>query len=168
MINRILRDGGLVPPSLRGSSIDNITNHLNLSGTIQESNVRLSVIDDGNQLIHGVTDEAVREELCRLARQNNPQLQIRSRRVCDIVAYNPTTNSYILAESKGGDMESAVLQLQSTNTLLQQANPGAQIGEFRIYTSDSNYVRLNNMDIDNDALAGYRVDRNGYLFYYDT
>jgi RHS repeat-associated protein len=83
-------------------------------------------------------------------------------KTADFVGYNSGNGRWLIAESKGSDIDMAIKQLQNTmNGLLNKT--GFQPGDIdlRVYTNTSNYQRLFNSP---GGLGGYLV-RDGFLGY---
>jgi hypothetical protein len=133
-----------------GAPIDN-------GGGRQEQNVRSQLITSGySHAPYGDTDAEIRSNL-----------GIKGK-VADNVRFNPETNQWIVAESKGDDILKAVQQLQNTHDGLIKQSPQA-IGnvEVKVYTHRDRYNELKNPEVPETTRQGYLLDEDGYLKYFD-
>lgn len=86
-------------------------------------------------------------------------------KIADILGTNKVTGRWLVAESKGNRMDTAVNQLRVTVDGLLNKHPsaGGQI-DLRIYTNELQWNRIIN---DPRGLGGYKLDPNGFLGYFD-
>ncbi|MFZ1707913.1 MAG: hypothetical protein WAW20_04885 [Anaerolineae bacterium] len=118
-------------------------------GPKQEQIVRQSLTRDYRQ-DYGVSDAEIRQSLGIQGK------------VADFVGYNSQQGRWLIAESKGSDIDGAVSQLSNTmNGVLQRTGVAASAVELRIYMSASQYQRLLA-----DNIGGWRV-QDGYLGWLD-
>jgi len=122
----------------------------NNHGYDQEQRVRDALTEEGYTQPYGVDDQEVAKNL-----------GIKGK-VADFVGYNDEIDSWLIAESKGGNIDHAIKQLENTNAGLTNTR-GVGSTEFRIYTNADQYPKLQGPQ----GLAGYRVDSNGYLGWID-
>lgn len=136
------------PPSEGGSQ----------QGQAQESRVREMLRKEGYEQPLGESDTAIRQNLGLKANES---------KVADFVGHNPANDRWLVAESKGGNMESAMGQLRNTARNLWQRNSSATPGntDFRIYTSSEQYQKLQ-LSSQINKMGGYEL-REGYLGYYN-
>jgi RHS repeat-associated protein len=118
-------------------------------GSKQEQIVRQSLANDYQQ-VYGASDAEIRQGLGIQGK------------VADFVGYNSQQGRWLIAESKGSDIDGAVSQLGNTmNGVLQRTGAAANTVELRIYMSTSQYQRLLS-----DNIGGWRV-QDGYLGWLD-
>lgn len=113
------------------------------SGEHQEISVRSQLEREGYEQPYGKTDAEIRANL-----------KIEGK-AADVVGYNPKTGRWLVAESKGGDIDSAFKQVKNTFEFLQRKNPQLDLKQIdlRIYTSSKHFARLSEADI-----AGWRIN----------
>ncbi|MDQ5825227.1 MAG: hypothetical protein M3441_13625 [Chloroflexota bacterium] len=100
-------------------------------GEEQEQRMRRLLVDQGYEQPYGTTDAEIRQNL-----------QI-SGHCADFVGYNPQTDRWLIAESKGSDLWSAEVQLANTLVALLALRPLDHLKlELQIYTNPSQYSRL--------------------------
>jgi hypothetical protein len=112
----------------------------------QEARMRRWLVSQGYQQSYGTTDAEIRRRLGI------------SGKCADFVGYHPQQGNWLIAESKGGDIEAAYLQI--TNTLQGLlARESAAVGntKLQIFISAQQYERLSL-----HGLSGYFV-RDGFL-----
>jgi phage-related protein len=119
-------------------------------GHPQEAQVR-SHVSTTHEQPFGVTDDEVRRGLGITGKS------------ADIVAHNPTTGRWLIAESKGSDVGHAIHQFENTLPGLLNQVPGAHGHvDLAIYTSQAQYARFTSPE----GLGGYFV-RDGMLGHAD-
>ena len=125
-------------------------------GQAQESRVREALHKEGYEQPLGNSDTAIRQTL---------GLKTNQGRVADFVGRHLSSRRWLVAESKGVDIESAVGQIRNTAQLLWRRGLGADMSntELRLYTTPQQYNRLL---VSVDKQIGYGV-RDGYLGYTD-
>ncbi len=118
------------------------------SGERQELSVRGQIEREGYEQPYGKTDNEIRANL-----------KIEGK-TADVVGYNRQTDRWLVAESKGGDIDSAYNQLKNTVKFLTRNNPQIEVGriDLRIYTNAQQYARLSEADI-----AGWRISSQSQL-----
>jgi hypothetical protein len=93
--------------------------------------MRRLLTDEGYEQPYGTTDEGIRHNL----QVSGP--------CADFIGYNPQTDRWLIAESKGSDLWSAEIQIANTlRALLERESEARQKMEVRIYTNLSQYGRL--------------------------
>jgi hypothetical protein len=120
-------------------------------GMAQEERVRDALTQQGYRQPFGTTDQEVAKNL-----------GIKGK-VADFVGYNDDIDTWLIAESKGGDMQKAVTQLENTTEALI-AREGSIKVDLKIYTRPEQYAKFAQ---EPDGLAGYRLDEHGYLGWND-
>jgi len=123
-------------------------------GQAQETRVREALRKEGYEQPLGDSDIAIRQNLGLKANEG---------RIADFLGRHPTLNRWLVAESKGSDIESAVGQIRNTAQLLWRRGLGADLTntDLRLYTTQEQYNRLL---ASVDKQIGYGV-QNGYLGY---
>ena len=117
------------------------------NGEHQELSVRSQLEREGYEQPYGKTDAEIRVNL-----------KIDGK-AADVVGYNPKTSRWLVAESKGGDIEGATKQLANTFKHLLRSNPNVSGRvDLRLYTNQAQYSKM----LTEDGLAGWRI-RDGYL-----
>jgi hypothetical protein len=119
------------------------------SGFDQEEKVRQLLAKEYEQR-YGTSDEAIRSAL---------GIQGEG---ADFVGYNARQNRWLIAESKGNDLEKAFTQLTNTTRGLLSKYPRARI-ELRVYVKAEHYDFLR----DGGNFGGYYVNPQGYLGSFD-
>lgn len=127
-------------------------------GRAQEARVREALRKEGYEQPLGDSDTAIRPNLGLKANEG---------RIADFLGRHPILNRWLVAESKGGNMESAMSQLRNTARILWQRNPAATPlnTEFRIYTSSDQFQKLQ-LAADMNKMGGYEL-KEGFLGYYN-
>ncbi len=127
-------------------------------GQAQESHVRELLNKEGYEQPLGNNDVAIRQNLGLRANEG---------KIADFVGKNSSSDRWLVAESKGGDLRAAVRQLDNTAQRLWQKNIGATPTntEFRVYTNANQFDKLQ-VAVDESKMGGY-VIRDGYLGYTD-
>lgn len=121
------------------------------SGERQELSVRGQIEREGYEQPYGKTDNEIRTSL-----------KIEGK-TADVVGYNRQTDRWLVAESKGGNIEAATKQLENTFNHLIKGNPEiAGKVDFRLYTNQMQLDKL----LSQDGLAGWRM-REGFLGWID-
>lgn len=125
-------------------------------GSSQETRMRVKLREEGFDQPLGEADTTIRQNLGLKANEG---------RVADFVGKNTSTDRWLVAESKGGDLESAVRQLNETANRLWQQDFGANVTntEFRIYTNANQFSKLQ-VSAESSPLGGYAL-QDGYLGY---
>ena len=120
--------------------------------------MRESLRKEGYEQPLGESDTAIRQKL---------GLKVNEGKVADFVGRNPATDRWLIAESKGGDLQSAMGQLKNTARHLWKINQTANASntDFRIYTNAEQFQKLQLPD-DVSRMGGYAL-REGYLGYTD-
>jgi hypothetical protein len=122
------------------------------SGEEQEARVRSRLSEQGYEQPYGTSDAEIRQTLGI------------SGKCADFVGYDLKRRRWLIAESKGGDIDSAYYQLKNTMQGLLLAEPEARgKTDLHIYTSPENYDVMQNKET---GLGGNRL-RNSYLGYFD-
>lgn len=118
------------------------------NGERQEVSVRSQLEREGYEQLYGKTHAEIRANL-----------KIEGK-AADVVGYNPKTGRWLVAESKGGDIDGAFKQVENTFEFLQRKNPQLDLKQvdLRIYTSSKHFARLSEADI-----AGWRINVQGEL-----
>ncbi len=127
-------------------------------GQAQELRVREVLQKEGYEQPLGNIDTAIRQNLGLKANEG---------KIADFVGRNSANDRWLVAESKGGDLRSAVRQLDNTAQRLWQRNMGANPAntEFRVYTNSNQFSKLQ-VPVNESKMGGY-VMRDGYLGYTD-
>ena len=112
----------------------------------QEDWMRRLLVSQGYQQPYGTTDAEIRRKLGIIGK------------CADFVGYHPEQANWLIAESKGGDMEAAYLQITNTlrGLLVKEA---AAVGntKLQVFISEQQYERLSL-----SGLSGYFV-RDDFL-----
>lgn len=126
-------------------------------GSRQEERVRQRLEDEAyTDTPYGVTEADIRQGLGMKGR------------VADNVRFNPETNQWVIAESKGTNIAHGFEQLENTAEAFLQENPSAATDtELRIYTKEEYYNLLNDPDVQLTTRGGYLI-KEGYLGYNET
>ena len=122
----------------------------------QEERVRRTLVAEGFTQPYGASDEEIRRKL----RLKGP--------CADFVGYNPQSGRWLIAESKGGNLEAAERQLRNTVRALLKQEPAAK-GEvdLQIHVDARNYQRLHEDPLLSAALGGYYLrEGDDYLGNY--
>jgi len=123
----------------------------NKRGPEQEQALRSLLAREYEQK-YGETDSAIRTNL-----------GIRGK-VADFLGYNGKSNRWLIAESKGGDIDSAYKQLSNTmKGLLGKESGSAGNIDLRIYSNANQFSKLTGTD----GLGGWRVNSEGLLGWLD-
>ena len=119
-------------------------------GEAQEERVRQQLVAEGYQQPYGTTDIEIRRNLGILGK------------CADFVGYHARLDRWLIAESKGNDMQSALEQIESTlHALIATEVSAAKHIELRIYTNQQQYERLTK---DPRGASGYHV-KGSFLGY---
>jgi len=80
----------------------------------------------------------------------------------DFVGWNPQQGRWLIAESKGGDIQTGVDQLRNAAEALLKHNPAARTADidFRLYLNEQQFARYS------QTTEGYRI-LEGRLGYFD-
>lgn len=119
-------------------------------GLAQEARVRVHLEQQGYTQPYGSDDNAIAK-----------QLGITGKRA-DLVMHNPDTGRWLVAESKGGDIDAAYKQLENTTRGLHAQGVDMSDLDIAVYTSSQQYAKLTGPD----GPGGWQV-RNGYLGWLD-
>jgi hypothetical protein len=115
----------------------------------QENRVRDKFNQQGYQESYGSSDEDIRKNLGM------------SGKCADVVANDPQTGKWVIAESKGTRVEDALKQIRNTaNGLINKEPLAAGNIAAEIYVGQSQYNALSGT-----GLYGYRIDQSGFLYY---
>lgn len=118
-------------------------------GTAQEQQLREALSKTYNQ-VYGATDAEIRRGLGITGK------------TADFLGYNAQQNRWLIAESKGGDLDKAFKQLTNTaNGLLNKAPDAVGKLDLRIYMNQTQYNKLVQ-----GGLPGWRV-QDGFLGWID-
>lgn len=121
-------------------------------GEAQEASVRARLLNEGYTQPYGASDDQIRKGL-----------RIRGK-CADFVGYHTQQGRWLIAESKGSNMDAAYYQLMNTMKGLLAKEPTSKgKTDLQIYTSHDNYKRLIE---DERGLSGSRL-RDGLLGYFD-
>lgn len=142
------------PPASEGGSVQ---------GQAQESRVREALRKEGYEQPLGNSDTAIRQNLGLKANQG---------RIADFIGRHLSSKRWLVAESKGADIESAVGQIRNTVQLLWRRGLGADVSntELRLYTTRQQYDRLLssfNQQVGygvHDGYLGYTSELNGWVY----
>lgn len=100
-------------------------------GAAQEERIRRRLVSEGYKQRYGITDAEIRRKL-----------GIRGK-CADFVGFHPGRGTWLIAESKGGNLEVAEEQLANTLHSLLLIEPEAiEAVELRIYMSQRQYEHL--------------------------
>lgn len=118
----------------------------------QEDSVRNMLANRGFRQVYGVSDSEIRSNLGI------------NGKTADFVGFDSNQGRWLVAESKGSDMDSAVKQLQNTVRGLFDKERFATINntELRIYTNQKTLERMQNPQL---GTSGWYV-KDGYLGYF--
>lgn len=84
-------------------------------------------------------------------------------RTADFVGYNSKSGRWLVAESKGGDFDSAFKQLTNTVRGLIKDQPGSAGSiDLRIYTNANQFSKLGS-----EGVGGWRISGDGFLGWLD-
>ena len=133
------------PPASEGASQQ--------QGREREARVRAKLREEGYEQPFGEDDQLIRQNL-----QLKP-----GQKVADFVGRSADGERYLVAESKGNDIDKAFRQLDETANALWKKNVGATPAntEFRIYVNDTTWSKLQLSPTLNNT-GGYTV-LEGYL-----
>ena len=116
----------------------------------QEARMRRLLVSQGYQQPYGTTDAEIRRRLGITGK------------CADFVGYHPGRGMWLIAESKGGNIDLAEEQLRNTLRGLLEAVPEAiEALEFWIYINQRQYNKLSEHE-----LAGYFL-QNGFLGFFE-
>ena len=120
--------------------------------------MRESLRKEGYEQPLGDSDTAIRQSL---------GLKTNAGRIADFVGRHLSSRRWLVAESKGNDLQSAMLQLKNTAQRLWQMNPAANASntEFRIYVNAEQFNKLQ-LPSSVNKMGGYAL-KDGYLGYTD-
>ncbi len=123
----------------------------------QEEAVRRKLIAHGYTQPYGTSDEEIRRNL-----------GIKGK-CADFVGYHPQLDRWLIAESKGGNLDIAEAQLANTLLALLSKEPDAAGRvEVRVYISAHQYGQLRGEPPKSSGRGGYYVrDVDSYLGTYD-
>ena len=101
-------------------------------GKYQEEQIRQQLANRGYQQVHGMNDS----EIAR-------NLGIRGK-VADFLGYNSQQGRWLIAESKGSDIDTAIKQLENTMQGLLAKNPAVRTGDIdlHIYLNERQFIRF--------------------------
>jgi hypothetical protein len=121
-------------------------------GKAQEDRVRSRLVAEGYEQPYGITDEEIRRNL-----------SIKGK-CADFIGYNPQTGWWLIAESKGSDLEKAEKQLTNTlNGLLIKESRATGKITLQIHIKGDQFSKLHSL-----GLSGYRLrDEDQFLGSYD-
>lgn len=121
------------------------------AGFAQEDRIRRHLEQQGYTAPFGSDDNAIAKAL-----------KLQGKRA-DIVMQHSNTGRWLVAESKGGDMSTALEQIENTiQGLLGQAIHANTI-DVAIYTNTAQYQKLQRPP----GVSGYYLNNEGYLGWYD-
>jgi hypothetical protein len=117
----------------------------------REHKVRNSITtDEGMTQPHGASDAEVRKGLGM--GPDEP---------CADILSKDASGRWVITESKGGDIDKAIKQLENTANRLVAKEPTATTIEFRVYPNEVNYRQMQTPE--GLGLSRYRVDSAGLL-----
>lgn len=126
-------------------------------GEEQEERVRSQLVAEGYEQPFGASDGEIRRNLGITGK------------CADFVGYHPQLDGWLVAESKGGDLEKAEAQLKNTlSGLLAKISDAVMITDLRVYIRAEQYDKLSNHLPASLSLGGYYLRSNdSYLGNYD-
>ncbi|NJM41510.1 MAG: hypothetical protein HC853_12460 [Anaerolineae bacterium] len=117
-------------------------------GAVQESSVRDALREEGYEQPFGTSDIEIRANLGMRGK------------IADFVGYHRETGRWLVAESKGGNIQDAFNQLSNTQKALSTKEPGSLgVTDLRLYLKPDQYAKLVSEPAN---IAGWRV-QNGVL-----
>jgi hypothetical protein len=127
------------------------------AGEAQEASIRARLLSEGYTQPYGASDDEIRKTLGITGK------------CADFVGYHPELDRWLIAESKGGNLEDAEAQLANTLQDLLTKEPGA-LGraELRVYISANQYDMLGGEPPQSLGRGGYYLrEVDNYLGTYD-
>lgn len=118
----------------------------------QTASVRSKVVEQGYEQPYGAQDQVIAKNLGIKGRS------------ADVVGYHRSLDRWLIAESKGGDMDGALQQLRNAlNGLRASVKLQPDQVNLRIYTNAHQFAKFSEAD----GLSGWRL-QNSYLGYRDA